>query len=53
VILHDASLADLCIQRPRSPEELLDIHGIGPGKAERYGEDLLAAIREFEAMVKP
>ena len=44
VILHDRTLTELAIQRPQSPNALLQIPGIGQAKAERYGEALLALL---------
>lgn len=41
VVLHDRSLAALALARPRNPNELLGIDGIGPAKVERFGEELL------------
>jgi ATP-dependent DNA helicase RecQ len=44
VIASDRSLRDLALLRPTSREQLLLAHGIGPGKADKYGADLLAVI---------
>jgi ATP-dependent DNA helicase RecQ len=44
VIASDRSLRDLARIRPRSTDELLEAHGIGHTKAERYGEGFLAVI---------
>jgi ATP-dependent DNA helicase RecQ len=44
VILHDRTLHELAARRPASPEELLDVPGIGQAKAERYGPGLLAVV---------
>ena len=41
VVLHDRTVVVLAVTRPRNPRELLSIDGIGPGKVERFGEDLL------------
>ena len=46
VILHDKTLAELAVQRPRSTNALLTIPGIGLAKAERYGEALLALFAQ-------
>ncbi len=46
VIFNDATLLDLIQRRPRTPQELLSVIGIGPTKAERYGERLLRALAE-------
>ncbi len=44
VILHDSSIMELASQRPTTERALLEITGIGPGKIEAYGEDLLALL---------
>jgi ATP-dependent DNA helicase RecQ len=46
VILHDRSLRELAQLRPRNPDALLEVPGIGEAKAERYGNALLAVIAE-------
>ena len=46
VIASDRSLRDIAMLRPRSLSELQLAHGIGPGKAERYGEGLLGVVRD-------
>jgi ATP-dependent DNA helicase RecQ len=49
VILNDATLADLCVKKPRTHRELADVLGIGARKAELYGADLLATLAAFES----
>lgn len=46
VIFHDATLAAVAEARPRTRAELLALPGLGPVKAERYGETLLAVLAE-------
>jgi DNA helicase II / ATP-dependent DNA helicase PcrA len=46
VVFNDRTLAALAERRPRSRPELLTVEGIGPGKLERYGEDLLRLIAD-------
>lgn len=46
VIFKDQTLDELCLVRPRTVAELLDISGIGPAKADRYGDQILAIIDE-------
>jgi ATP-dependent DNA helicase RecQ len=53
VVASDRSLRDLARLRPRSPAELQLAHGIGPAKAEKYGEELLAVIRRAEPTDAP
>src|SRR5581483_10052643 len=48
VILHDTSVHDLCCKRPASLEELVHVTGIGERKAERYGAEILAALKDFK-----
>ncbi|MFC4410877.1 DNA helicase RecQ [Chungangia koreensis] len=47
VIFSDKTLRDLCARRPATEDEMLDVHGIGINKMEKYGEPFLEAIREF------
>ena len=49
MILTDASLKDLCAKRPHTLEELLNVNGIGEAKKQRYGNQILKAIYEWEA----
>ncbi|MEC7556270.1 MAG: DNA helicase RecQ [Planctomycetota bacterium] len=44
VVFGDASLRDMARQRPGTPAEFLEIHGVGQKKAADYGEVFLAAI---------
>ena len=46
VVLHDKTVDELAAVRPRSLDELAAVKGVGPAKLERYGSDLLEAIRE-------
>lgn len=43
-VLHDVTLAALAALRPSTAEELLDIPGLGPVKASRYGPALLSLL---------
>ena len=45
VIASDRTLRDIAAKKPGTIDELLLVHGIGPSKAEKYGEDLLGVIR--------
>ena len=47
VIASDRTLRHLAVLRPDSPATLELVHGIGPAKAERYGEALLAIVKDF------
>ena len=44
VIFNDKTLAELVRVQPRTRRDLLTISGIGPAKADRYGEDILEVI---------
>jgi DNA helicase-2/ATP-dependent DNA helicase PcrA len=46
VIFHDTTLAAVAELRPRTRDALLSVPGLGPVKAERYGEALLAVVAE-------
>ena len=47
VIFHDATLRDLASRQPETVEELLEVSGIGERKAEKYGQAVLAVIRNW------
>lgn len=47
VVASDRTLRDVARLRPRNRDELLLVHGIGPTKAERYGDALLDVVRRF------
>jgi ATP-dependent DNA helicase RecQ len=47
VVLHDTSLHEICRQNPSSIAELLNITGIGERKAHTYGQEILAALRNY------
>jgi ATP-dependent DNA helicase RecQ len=49
MVLSDASLLDLCARRPAAPEELQRVTGIGERKAEQYGAEILAVLRQYNA----
>jgi len=44
VIFHDTTLAALAEAKPRDRTGLLAVPGLGPVKAERYGDDVLAVL---------
>ena len=46
VVAADRTLRDVALLRPRTREELLLCHGIGPAKSEKYGDGLLAVVRD-------
>ncbi len=46
IVASDRSLRDIAALRPRNRAELELAHGIGPSKAERYGEGFLKVVAE-------
>jgi DNA helicase-2/ATP-dependent DNA helicase PcrA len=49
VIFHDTTLAAVAEARPRNEDELLRLPGLGPVKAARYGEAILAVVADHGA----
>jgi ATP-dependent DNA helicase RecQ len=47
VIFQDPSLEDMSIQYPIKEEELLQITGVGSGKAKKYGKPFLDFIKQY------
>ncbi|MBC8486489.1 MAG: DNA helicase RecQ [Bacteroidetes bacterium] len=47
VIFQDTSLEDMSIQYPIKEEELLQITGVGSGKAKKYGKPFLEFISQY------
>ena len=47
IIFSDASLEDMSIHYPLTEEELCKCHGVGEGKAQKYGAEFLELIRLF------
>jgi superfamily II DNA helicase RecQ len=43
-VLQDATLLEIARARPRNMRELLEIKGMGPKRAEKYGKELLAEL---------
>lgn len=46
-IFQDPSLEDMALKYPITIEELHNIHGVGEGKAKRYGKDFVALIERY------
>jgi ATP-dependent DNA helicase RecQ len=44
VIASDRTLREIAALRPRSMGELMQAHGVGPARAERYGRELLGLV---------
>ncbi len=47
VIFHDRTLAELAAHRPESLDDLLEIHGVGKSKCEKYGDEILETVKSF------
>ncbi len=47
VIFQDPSLEDMALKYPVSVEELSNVHGVGEGKAKKYGKDFVALIARY------
>lgn len=44
VVFSDKALRDMCARMPRTPDEFLEVNGVGEKKLERYGGVFLAEI---------
>ncbi len=44
IVAYDTVIAEIAERRPRSASELLAIPGIGPGKVEKYGQEILQIV---------
>ena len=49
VVFHDATLESIAALRPRTPDQLRGVSGVGDRKLERYGAALLALVRTSAA----
>jgi ATP-dependent DNA helicase RecQ len=47
VIFQDPSLEDMALKYPITLEELSNVHGVGEGKAKKYGKDFVALIGKY------
>ena len=47
VIFQDPSLEDMALKYPISIEELSNVHGVGEGKAKKYGKDFVNLIEKY------
>jgi len=47
VVFQDPSLEDMAIKYPITQEELLNVHGVGEGKAKKYGKPFVAFIGTY------
>ena len=47
VIFQDPSLEDMALKYPITMDELSTVHGVGEGKAKKYGESFLKLIKRY------
>ncbi len=47
VVFQDPSLEDMALKYPIAMEELLNIHGVGEGKAKKYGKPFVELIKAY------
>ncbi len=47
IVFSDATLRQLCATKPRTPEQFLEVPGVGPHKLEKYGDQFMGAIATF------
>jgi ATP-dependent DNA helicase RecQ len=47
VIFQDPSLEDMALKYPVTLEELGNVHGVGDGKAKKYGRDFVGLIAQY------
>ncbi|MBD0779199.1 DNA helicase RecQ [Maribacter sp. ANRC-HE7] len=47
VVFQDPSLQDMALKYPISMEEMLNIYGVGEGKAKKYGKPFIDAIKTY------
>lgn len=45
IVFSDQTLIDMCLKHPRTPEEMLEVSGVGASKLEKYGEAFLQVIK--------
>ncbi len=49
VIFHDKTLRQIASHRPKTLDDLSQLHGIGEAKLKQFGKDFLELVRQFEA----
>ena len=47
VVFQDPSLEDMALKYPISQAELINIHGVGEGKAKKYGKEFIELISRY------
>jgi ATP-dependent DNA helicase RecQ len=48
VVFSDRTLVEMAMRRPRTLDGMSGIRGVGPAKLERYGEQFLSTITQFD-----
>lgn len=49
VIFDNKALTDMCLKRPKTREEFMEVNGVGEMKADRFWQHFTRAIRQFSA----
>ena len=47
VVFQDPSLEDMALKYPISMDELINTHGVGEGKAKKYGKEFITLISQY------
>jgi ATP-dependent DNA helicase RecQ len=47
VVFQDPSLEDMALKYPISSEEMVNIHGVGEGKAKKFGKEFIQLIQDY------
>ena len=47
VVFQDPSLEDMALKYPITHDELLNVHGVGEGKAKKYGKPFITFINDY------
>ncbi|WP_219836022.1 DNA helicase RecQ [Paenibacillus sp. R14(2021)] len=48
MLFFDAALREIADRQPVSPDQLLNVKGIGAAKISKYGHDVIAIVRQFK-----
>ncbi len=47
IVFQDPSLEDMTLKYPTTLEELSNVHGVGDGKAKKYGKEFIKLIKQY------
>ena len=47
VIFHDKTLVEMAAHQPKTLDEMVEIHGVGVNKCERYGQLFIEVIKDY------